>query len=108
MRISASPSSAPRSDYRDLRVQCRRRLGAASRSRRVQHRQIDPVHDLDPGRGLSARHCLLERRGRKLLLRDLDSSHGTFVRQRKLEGSAELSPATYSWWPCSRRACARD
>ena len=45
-----------------------------------------------PGRGLSARHCLLERRGRKLLLRDLDSSHGTFVRERKLEGSAELSP----------------
>jgi hypothetical protein len=45
-----------------------------------------------PGRGLSARHCLLERRGRKLLLRDLDSSHGTFVQERKLEGSAELSP----------------
>jgi hypothetical protein len=45
-----------------------------------------------PGRGLSARHCLLERRARKLRLHDLDSSHGTFVRERKLEGLADLSP----------------
>ena len=45
-----------------------------------------------PGRGLSARHCLLERRAHKLRLHDLDSSHGTFVRERKLEGSADLSP----------------
>jgi FHA domain len=45
-----------------------------------------------PGRGLSARHCLLERRARKLRLHDLDSSHGTFVRERRLEGSADLSP----------------
>lgn len=45
-----------------------------------------------PGRGLSARHCLLERRADKLRLHDLDSSHGTFVRARKLEGSADLSP----------------
>jgi len=44
------------------------------------------------GRGLSARHCLLDRRVRKLLLHDLDSSHGTFFRERKLEGSVELSP----------------
>jgi hypothetical protein len=45
-----------------------------------------------PGRGLSARHCLLERRKHKLRLHDLDSSHGTFVRGRRLEGSADLSP----------------
>jgi len=45
-----------------------------------------------PGRGLSARHYLLERRAHKLRLHDLDSSHGTFVRGRKLEGSADLSP----------------
>jgi hypothetical protein len=45
-----------------------------------------------PGRGLSARHCLLERRARKLRLHDLDSSHGIFVRERRLEGSADLSP----------------
>jgi len=45
-----------------------------------------------PGRGLSARHCFLERRAHKLRLHDLDSSHGTFVRGRKLEGSADLSP----------------
>lgn len=45
-----------------------------------------------PGRGLSARHCLLERRARKLRLHDLDSSHGTFVRERRLEGLADLSP----------------
>jgi hypothetical protein len=45
-----------------------------------------------PGRGLSARHCLLERRADKLRLHDLDSSHGTFVRERKLDGSADLSP----------------
>jgi hypothetical protein len=45
-----------------------------------------------PGRGLSARHCLLDRRKHRLLLRDLDSSHGTFVRGRRLEGPADLSP----------------
>jgi hypothetical protein len=45
-----------------------------------------------PGRGLSARHCLLERRARKLRLHDLDSSYGIFVRERRLEGSAYLSP----------------
>jgi hypothetical protein len=45
-----------------------------------------------PGRGLSARHCLLERRKHRLLLRDLDSSHGTFFRGRRLEGPADLSP----------------
>jgi len=45
-----------------------------------------------PGRALSARHCLLERRAHKLRLHDLDSSYGTFVRGRKLEGSADLSP----------------
>ncbi len=45
-----------------------------------------------PGRGLSARHCLLEYRKHMLRLRDLDSSHGTFVRGRRLEGSADLSP----------------
>jgi hypothetical protein len=45
-----------------------------------------------PGRGLSARHCLLARRKGKLRLHDLDSSHGTFVRGRRLEGSADLSP----------------
>jgi hypothetical protein len=45
-----------------------------------------------PGRGLSARHCLLERRAHKLRLHDLDSAHGTFVRDRKLEGAADLSP----------------
>jgi len=45
-----------------------------------------------PGRALSARHCLLERRAHKLRLHDLDSSHGTFVRGRRLEGSADLSP----------------
>jgi hypothetical protein len=45
-----------------------------------------------PGRGLSARHCLLERHKRKLRLYDLDSSHGTFVRGRRLEDSADLRP----------------
>lgn len=45
-----------------------------------------------PGRGLSARHCFLQRRAHKLRLHDLDSSHGTFVRERRLEGSADLSP----------------
>jgi hypothetical protein len=45
-----------------------------------------------PGRGLSARHCLLARRKGKLRLHDLDSSHGTFIRGRRLEGSADLSP----------------
>jgi hypothetical protein len=45
-----------------------------------------------PGRGLSARHCLLERRAYRLRLHDLDSSHGTFVRARKLDGSVELHP----------------
>jgi hypothetical protein len=45
-----------------------------------------------PGRGLSARHCLLQRRKHKLRLYDLDSSHGTFVRGRRLEDSADLSP----------------
>ena len=45
-----------------------------------------------PSRGLSARHCLLERRAHKLRLHDLDSSHGTFVQARKLEGSADLNP----------------
>ena len=44
------------------------------------------------GRGLSARHCFLERRAHKLRLHDLDSSYGTFVRGRKLEGSTDLSP----------------
>lgn len=45
-----------------------------------------------PGRGLSARHCYLERRAHKLRLHDLDSSHGTFVREHRLAGSADLSP----------------
>lgn len=45
-----------------------------------------------PGRGMSARHCLLERRARRVRLHDLDSSHGTFARERRLEGSADLSP----------------
>jgi len=45
-----------------------------------------------PGRGLSARHCLLERRARRVRLHDLDSSHGTYVRERRLEGFADLSP----------------
>jgi hypothetical protein len=45
-----------------------------------------------PGRGLSARHCLLERYKRKLRLHDLDSSHGTFFRWRRLEGQVDLSP----------------
>jgi hypothetical protein len=45
-----------------------------------------------PGRGLSARHCLLERRKHRLLLRDLDSSHGTFVGGRRLEGQTDLTP----------------
>lgn len=45
-----------------------------------------------PGRGLSARHCLLEHRKHRLLLRDLDSSHGTFVGGRRLEGPTDLHP----------------
>jgi len=45
-----------------------------------------------PGRGLSARHCLLERRARKLRLNDLASSYGVFFRGRRLEGFADLSP----------------
>ncbi|TMQ23591.1 MAG: FHA domain-containing protein [Deltaproteobacteria bacterium] len=45
-----------------------------------------------PGRGLSARHCLLQRRKHVLRLHDLDSSHGTFVRARRLDSSVDLSP----------------
>ena len=45
-----------------------------------------------PGRGLSARHCFLGRHAHRLRLHDLDSSHGTFVRECKLEGSADLRP----------------
>ena len=45
-----------------------------------------------PGRGLSARHCYLERRLQRLRLHDLNSTHGTFLRDRKLEGPADLSP----------------
>lgn len=45
-----------------------------------------------PGRGMSARHCLLERRARKLRLHDLASSYGVFFRGRRLEGFADLSP----------------
>lgn len=45
-----------------------------------------------PGRGLSARHCLLERRARKVRLHDLNSTHGTFVWERRLERFVDLSP----------------
>src|ERR1044071_2635032 len=45
-----------------------------------------------PGRGLSARHCLLQPRAHKLRLHDLGSTHGTFVRGRRLECPADLSP----------------
>lgn len=45
-----------------------------------------------PERGLSARHCYLERRSQMLRLHDLNSTHGTFFRDRKLGGSADLSP----------------
>lgn len=45
-----------------------------------------------PGRGLSATHCLLERRANKIRLYDQDSTHGTFVRDRRIEGSADLNP----------------
>jgi hypothetical protein len=45
-----------------------------------------------PGRGLSASHCRLERRVHKLRIVDLDSTHGTFVSHRRLEGSADLNP----------------
>jgi hypothetical protein len=45
-----------------------------------------------PGRGLSARHCMLDRNKRKLRLHDLDSSHGTFFRWRRLKGPVDLSP----------------
>lgn len=45
-----------------------------------------------PGRGLSATHCLLERRANKIRLYDQDSTHGTFVRDRRTEGSADLNP----------------
>ena len=61
-----------------------------------------------PDRGLSARHCLLERRGRKLLLRDLDSSHGTFIRERKVEGSVELSPGDLFMAPPMTFGCLSD
>jgi len=45
-----------------------------------------------PGRGLSARHCLLQRRAPRVRLHDLDSSHGTYFRERRLAGFADLSP----------------
>jgi len=45
-----------------------------------------------PRRGLSGSHCRLERCVHKLRIYDLDSTHGTFVRGRRIEGSAELSP----------------
>lgn len=44
-----------------------------------------------PGRGLSAIHCLLERRGRRLLVHDQQSTHGTVHHARKIE-VAELQP----------------
>ena len=45
-----------------------------------------------PGRGLSARHCELERRGRRLLLRDLDSTNGTILDGRRIRDAADLYP----------------
>lgn len=61
-----------------------------------------------PGRGLSARHCLLTRRKDKLRLHDLDSSHGTFVRGRRLEGSADLSPGDMFTARPMRFVCLND
>ncbi|HEX7840619.1 MAG TPA: FHA domain-containing protein [Kofleriaceae bacterium] len=44
-----------------------------------------------PNRGLSAIHCLLERRGRRFLVHDQQSTHGTIHHGRKIE-VAELHP----------------
>jgi|SRR5215510_8790195 len=44
-----------------------------------------------PGRGLSAIHCLLERRGRRFLVHDQQSTHGTIHDGRKIE-VADLHP----------------
>lgn len=44
-----------------------------------------------PDRGLSAFHCLLERRGRRFLVHDQQSTHGTIHDGRKTE-VAELQP----------------
>jgi hypothetical protein len=44
-----------------------------------------------PDRGLSAIHCLLERRGRRFLVHDQQSTHGTIHNGRKIE-VADLHP----------------
>lgn len=45
-----------------------------------------------PGRGLSARHFVLGRYGHRTRLNDLGSTHGTFFRERRLVGWADLCP----------------
>jgi hypothetical protein len=49
------------------------------------------AHISIPGRGLSATHCLLERRADRLRVYDQHSTNGTFVRGRKIE-IADLNP----------------
>src|SRR5262245_38283185 len=45
-----------------------------------------------PGRSLSARHCLLERRGKRFLLHDLASSNGTIHEGRRIREVTDLNP----------------
>lgn len=45
-----------------------------------------------PGCGLSKRHCLLERRGRRFLVHDLDSKNGTIHDGRRIREATDLNP----------------
>lgn len=45
-----------------------------------------------PGRGLSKRHCLLERRGERFLVHDLDSKNGTIHEGRRIREAIDLKP----------------
>src|ERR1044071_1128679 len=49
------------------------------------------AHISIPGRGLSATHCLLERRADRLRVYDQHSPNGTFIRGRRIE-VADLNP----------------
>jgi FHA domain len=45
-----------------------------------------------PGCGLSKRHCLLERRGMRFLVHDLDSKNGTIHDGRRIREAIDLNP----------------
>lgn len=43
-------------------------------------------------RFMSRRHCLLKMKGETILLQDLNSTNGTYVKGERLEGECELAP----------------